>query len=138
MTVTGTLAPSGVEDQAAMTLDYGSAQACVLTSTRAAMPVRATIMGSEGTIDISPPFIAASGVTVSSRRSWRREETQTIWADNSRPGVYDGMSYEAEALASFVAAGLTESPLHPLDETIAILEMIDEARRQLGVVGTDG
>jgi hypothetical protein len=95
-------------------------------------------MGSEGTIDISPPFIAASGVTVSSRRSWRREETQTIWADNSRPGVYDGMSYEAEALASFVAAGLTESPLHPLDETIAILEMIDEARRRLGVVGADG
>jgi predicted dehydrogenase len=132
MTVTGTLAPSGVENQVALTLDYGSAHASVLTSTRSALPVRATIMGSEGVIDIDAPFIAASGVTLSRRRSWRREQDPDVWSGSTRPGVYSGMSYEAEALASFVAAGLTESPIHPLDETITILELIDDARRRLG------
>ena len=31
------------------------------------------------------------------------------------------------------AAGELESPLVPLDETVAILTVLDEARRQLGV-----
>jgi hypothetical protein len=33
-----------------------------------------------------------------------------------------------------VTEGLTESPLLPLDETIATLETADEVRRQVGVI----
>jgi hypothetical protein len=44
------------------------------------------------------------------------------------------MCYQAAALARYVAAGLTESPLHSLDETVSIIATIDEARRQLGYV----
>ena len=32
-----------------------------------------------------------------------------------------------------LSAGATESPLVPLDETVAIVEVLDEARAQLGV-----
>ena len=45
------------------------------------------------------------------------------------------MSYEAAALARYVAEGRTESPLHSLDEAVSTLATIDEARRQLGAVG---
>jgi len=45
----------------------------------------------------------------------------------------EGLAYQASAVAQHIAEGLTESPLHPLDRTIAVLETIDEARRQVGV-----
>ena len=44
---------------------------------------------------------------------------------------YDGLSWEATALAGFAADGQIESPLHTHAETVSILETIDEARRQL-------
>jgi hypothetical protein len=36
-------------------------------------------------------------------------------------------------VARCLREGLPESPLVPLDETVAILEVLDEARAQLGV-----
>ena len=54
------------------------------------------------------------------------------WNDETGIVGHEGLSYQATALAGFVAQGLTESPLHSLDETIAILDTIDSARWQLG------
>ena len=45
-------------------------------------------------------------------------------------GVYSQVMQQLEI---YVADGLTESPLHPLDTSVAVLETIDEARRQLGL-----
>jgi hypothetical protein len=39
---------------------------------------------------------------------------------------YDGLNWQATATA-FISDGRTESPLH----TVAILEVLDEARRQI-------
>jgi hypothetical protein len=36
-------------------------------------------------------------------------------------------------LAQYVAEGRTESPVHPLDETVQVVRTLDEARRRLGV-----
>jgi hypothetical protein len=35
-------------------------------------------------------------------------------------------------VAAHIAAGRTEAPEHPLDTSIRVLRIIDEARRQLG------
>jgi hypothetical protein len=43
----------------------------------------------------------------------------------------DALSWEATALATYVGEGRTESPLHTLDETISILETLDEAIAQI-------
>jgi hypothetical protein len=53
------------------------------------------------------------------------------WQDAS--GIYgrDGLCYEAVAAARYIREGLTESPWHSLDETVAVMETIDEARRQV-------
>ncbi|MFY0582724.1 hypothetical protein ACN28S_58110 [Cystobacter fuscus] len=45
-----------------------------------------------------------------------------------------GLAYQATAAARHIAEGLTESPLHPLARSIAVLETIDAARRQVGYV----
>lgn len=131
----GTLAPSGVEDQAVISVDYGSAQAALLTSTRAALPGHATIVGTEGSIVIDPPFIAAGGLSLRQQRTWRRVDDPLIWRDRTFQVIHDAMSYQADTLASYVGEGRIESPVHPLDEVVSVLEVIDSARAQLGSIG---
>jgi hypothetical protein len=44
-----------------------------------------------------------------------------------------GYGYEVEEVARCLRAGQLESPLVPLDETVEILEVLDEVRRLIGV-----
>jgi predicted dehydrogenase len=44
-----------------------------------------------------------------------------------------GYGYEAVEAMRCVRAGLTESPILPLDETVALLDVMDRARRQIGL-----
>jgi predicted dehydrogenase len=129
----GTLAPTGVESKATVLLTYADSDAhgVAMTTTTAAYPVSATISGSQGRIDVLSPFIAASGVRLTAG-SFGSEAKPAVWHDTRYPGIYDAMHYEAGALASYVGQGRTESPVHPLDETVAIIATIDEARRQIG------
>jgi hypothetical protein len=43
------------------------------------------------------------------------------------------MQHEAAEVGRCLRAGLTESPLLPLDETVAIMDTLDEVRRQIGL-----
>jgi hypothetical protein len=49
------------------------------------------------------------------------------------PSREHGLAYEAAEFARLLTAGKTESDLLPLDETIRIMRVLDEVRRQLGV-----
>jgi hypothetical protein len=53
------------------------------------------------------------------------------WTDES--GIYgrDGLCYQAVAAARYLRDGLTESPWHSLDETVAVIETIEDARGQV-------
>jgi predicted dehydrogenase len=128
----GTLAPTGVESKATVLLTYAASDAhgVAMTATTAAYPVCATISGTQGRIEMLSPFIAASGVRLSPG-GFASEADPVVWHDTRYPGIYDAMHYEADALASYVGEGRTESPVHPLDETVAIIATIDEARRQI-------
>ncbi|MDT4924070.1 MAG: hypothetical protein QOG01_1783, partial [Pseudonocardiales bacterium] len=42
-------------------------------------------------------------------------------------------AYEAAEFARLLASGATESDLLPLDETVRIMQVLDEIRAQLGV-----
>ncbi|KAF3403613.1 putative D-xylose 1-dehydrogenase [Penicillium rolfsii] len=44
-----------------------------------------------------------------------------------------GFYYEADSIAIDISRGHTESSVHPLSETLRVLEMMDEVRRQGGV-----
>jgi hypothetical protein len=49
------------------------------------------------------------------------------------PSREHGLAYEAAEFARLLRDGRTESDLLPLDETVAIMRVLDEVRRQLGV-----
>jgi len=126
---TGTLAPTGVDEQAALVLSSAhGAQALLSTSLLAGTPSLATICGSAGRVELDSPFWGPSGLRV-----FRSDGTLAAhWRDPYGRPYREGMAYEAAALARYVAEGRTESPLHPLDEAVDTLATIDEARRQLG------
>ena len=50
-----------------------------------------------------------------------------------RPFSGIGLHLEASEVARCVAAGEIESPLMPLDESIAIMDTLDKVRAQMGL-----
>ena len=45
----------------------------------------------------------------------------------------EGFQYEIEAVSQCIRAGLTESDVMPLDETLAIMETLDRMRENWGL-----
>ena len=45
----------------------------------------------------------------------------------------NGYNYEAEEVARCLAEGLLQSPVMPLDETVALMRILDEIRSQIGL-----
>lgn len=129
---TGTLAPTSVDDQVALVLSSTSgAQALLSTTLRAGTPSLSSISGTRCRIEMESPFWGPSGFRLHAAEGG----VMAQWNDPYGRPYREGMSYEAAALARFVAEGRTESPLHPLAETVSTLATIDEARRQLGAAG---
>ena len=124
---TGELAATGVDADATVVLRYASgAEGVSSTSLTTESPVEANITGTTARLHVDSPFIAPSGfrlISGDNELSWR-DETGFQWRD--------GLCYQATAVAAHIAAGRTEAPEHPLDASIRVLRIIDEARRQLG------
>lgn len=129
--VAGTLAATGVDDQVQLTLQYDRALAAATTSLRAALPVRAVIAGTGGRIELDPPYIRPSSVSLSTRAMWGPDPEATRWVDDALEEPYDAMHYEADAAARYVAEGRTESPLHDHERTVGVIALLEEARNRL-------
>ena len=124
----GRTAASGVDAQASLILESpNNAQALLNASLLSETPALASISGSLGHITIDSPFMMPSAITL--HAPGRKPKLR--WEDAS--GIYgrDGLCYEAVAAARYIREGLTESPWHSLDETVAVMETIDGARRQV-------
>jgi len=129
VTAVGGMTETGVDAYSTLVLEHGEgAQSTLFSSIVARTPMTAAIAGSEGTISIDSVFYLPSTFTLSSTDHFG---PKLHWADSSGLEFFDGLAWEATALARFVGEGRTESPLHTLDETISILATIDEARAQL-------
>lgn len=114
-----------VDGTVGVTLGYPGAVATISTSIDANMPARGVLMGSEGWIELDG-FHAARSLVV--HRSDSDDETHAVtW-----PGM--GYTYEAQEAARCVRAGLRESPMVPMADTLAIMGQMDEIRRQIGMV----
>lgn len=126
----GTLAATGVDARATVSLTTPSgANALLATSITSALPVRGTVVGSRGRIEVHAPFFAPTGVTLV--QGSLGNETTATWTDTRFTQPRDGLSDQATALASYLAEGRTESPVHPLDEVVSVMATIDESRRLL-------
>ncbi|HET7477383.1 MAG TPA: Gfo/Idh/MocA family oxidoreductase [Dermatophilaceae bacterium] len=124
-------APSGVNGQLGVLLGDGNQrQAVIHTSILGSTPTGATVVGGDASLVIEGPFYQPGGFTVTAtdgRRLHYREE----------PAAHAGLFWQAAELARCVAAGQTGSPRRPLADSIATLAVMDEVRRQVGIVFPD-
>ena len=124
----GTLAPSGVEDavSAVLTTSSGS-RATLNTSWRGNAAIRADINGSLSRVELGESFHNAAPLRLVSPDGRQRLE----WDDQRFPGRA-GMVFQAAAMARYLDAGFTESPVHSLADSVAVMTILDELRRQVG------
>jgi predicted dehydrogenase len=101
-----------------------------MSSLRATTGGLATVHGSRGRIDITPPFYAAQQLRLA-RGSRPPEETPVEIIDRPwRGSRYVG---QVEEVHRCLRAGLAESPVMPLDETVALVGWMDAMRAQIGL-----
>ncbi|MEE3232786.1 MAG: Gfo/Idh/MocA family oxidoreductase [Candidatus Latescibacterota bacterium] len=115
---------TGVDEQNTLLLGYNNGAMAVLTSSlRTTTPHEARIVGTEGNISIQPPFYKAEKATLTIGD--HVEEIELNINGN-------GYNYEAIEVGHCLNKGLLESSVMPLDETVAIMKILDEARAQWG------
>jgi predicted dehydrogenase len=122
---TGALAPTGTDASVAMQWGYRDGRfAQISCSTQGSNPLTGLVAGTKGWISIGGRVHRAPFITVHDE-SGDEVLRQTI------KGA--GFNHEIAEVARCLRFGAAESPLVPLDETIAILDVLDSARAQLGV-----
>jgi predicted dehydrogenase len=109
---------TGVDAQTSMLLGYAGGAHAVLTCTLAARsPTRAAVVGTDARIEVDGAFYGPSTFELVPREGERRSF--------AFPDAGRGMWRQADEVARCVAAGLLESPVMPLDETVAIMRTMD-------------
>lgn len=125
----GDLAATGADDTVAMQWHYaGHPRAQLWCSVSTAAPNEAAVLGTNGFIAFGAPAHRPQGLRV------RSGETKYL-IDDPLAGPEHGAGYgpEIQEVERCLRAGLVESPLVPQADTIAILEILDQARADLGV-----
>jgi predicted dehydrogenase len=119
----GEVGPHGVDDHDALILEHaGGARALLYVSLRTKRAPDMEILGSDGRIHIAAPIFRPERLTVI---SGSREARVT-----ELPVTGSGYGLQVLAVMAALREGRTENELMPLDETLSIMETMDEARRQ--------
>jgi predicted dehydrogenase len=122
---------TGVDRTTSMIFTYDDgAHAVLTTSLAAASDNPAAVYGSEARLEIDGWFYTPTSFRVIARDG---TELERYPAPSSPNEIGRGMHYEAAEVGRCLRAGLTESPLLPLEETVAIMDTMDEVRRQIGL-----
>lgn len=128
--VAGSLGPNGVDAESTVLWrgDDGrhGVGSCSLLSP---LPGRAAIFGTDGWIEVPPPFHHATRLVVHGPVADRSPtETKEI----ELPSTGTGYAHELEEVHRCVAAGLTESPTMPLEDTVTVMAVLETALHALG------
>ncbi len=118
---------TGVDAQTGILLQYeGGQQAVLFTSLETRTPNWACVNGTEARIEIDGVFYAPSRFRIVSRDGGVEQF--------DFPHEGHGLRHQAATVGRCLRDGRTESDAMPLDESIAIMETMDEIRRQIGLV----
>ncbi|PPV07537.1 oxidoreductase [Xanthomonas bromi] len=132
ITAVGALTQTGVDAYSTVVLSHGGhAQSTLISSIVARSNSTAYVTGSAGRIDLAGDFHSPTTLRLAGNDS---ATEPLLWTDPTGLDGYRGLSWQATAAARYIGQGLTESPLHPLDEVLRIMATLDVARSQLGVV----
>ena len=124
--VTGSLTPTGVDAEAGLLLGYADGRAAtLLISLKHHTPGAARIHGTKGWIDVPPRFHHPHRIVLHRRG----KEPQAI----TRLPLGTGYSHELIEVTEAVRLGRTESVIMPLQDTLAVQRILNEACEKLGV-----
>jgi predicted dehydrogenase len=124
----GRLTDTGVDGHVSLVLDYGEKTLAVLDTTLwTKTPTTAVISGTEGSIEIDGDFYAPNVV-----RLRKPDRTRTVVEEWGGP-IDNGFQFEAAEVARCVADGEQESQRMTWASSRAVIGVLDEARRQVGV-----
>jgi len=127
---TGKISDLLIDSEAVVNLSYASgASATLIMSMQASLPQTVSASFELGVLNIHAPFLAPSGITLTDKDFYARGET---WLDESDVQGHEGLSYQATAFASYVAAGMLESPVHTHAQVVDNIRVAEEIVRQLG------
>jgi predicted dehydrogenase len=128
VTAISTASPiTGVDRQTAILFGYDDGQQAVLhTALDTLGPNTAVVIGTKGRIEIESVWYTPTPFTV-------YDENNIVIEKFDQPVISRGMQFEALALEQIVAAGALEGAELPPSETVAIMETLDEIRRQIGL-----
>lgn len=120
-----TLGQTGVDEVTGITLGHDSGVISVIyTAVRVNTPQEAVILGTQGRIRVHSPFWVPTKMSLS--LEGKPEEITEL------PLEGNGYNYQAVEVARCVRNGLLESPILPLDETIAVMKTMDTLRYSWG------
>ncbi len=123
----GTLSDQGVDTQMGLVLTHGGgAQSLLHFALDVRSPNTASIIGEDGRIDLDDTWYTPT--------TWRlRDRDGRVVEEFDGREELAGYAHEARAFEAMVTSGTHEGgPMDP-EETIAIMALMDEARRQVGV-----
>jgi predicted dehydrogenase len=121
----GSLSPTGSDASVAVQWRYHDGRFAQIASTTLGQnPLAGLIAGTEGWISVNGRVSRPTSITI-----------HDATGDEVLPDPLSGRGYgpEVAEVERCLRAGELESPLVPLDETVAILEVCDGVRAQLGV-----
>lgn len=120
------LGETGVDEQMAAILSYPGGRLAVITSaTRTNSPRTAMVAGTEGYITIENPWYPPSALTL------QKEGQEPVRIEPPHTG--NGYAYQAAEVHRCLREGLLESPIMPLDESVAIMATLDRIRAPWGL-----
>lgn len=119
---------SGVNGQLSAVMQFdGGGQAVINTHVHNFTPTAATIVGTAATLTIDGPFNMPGGFGI-------RYPDGVVLRYDEPPGAhFEGLHYQAAAVARSIGAGEAESRERPLASSIRTMEAADEIRRQLSI-----
>ena len=128
--VRGTTYPNGVDASASFLLTYpGDAMATLMCSLRAEGPGRMVVVGTKGWAEVHPRFHHPTRLTV--------HRQGVLEHDFDLMPMGRGYTHEIIEVNQCLADGLTESPVMPLDCTLSVMSVLQQALDTLGNVQKD-
>jgi predicted dehydrogenase len=125
----GHLGRTGVDEHVAAVLHHPSGGLAVIkAAVRVALSCGARVSGSRGWVEL-PPFMHAPDHLVVGTAAGA-ERIDCGWEG-------EGLRFQAEEVHRCLRAGVVESPLMPLDETLSLAGTLDAVRAQIGLVYPD-
>ena len=129
--VAGALGDNGVDAESSLLWRTEDGRHGVATcSLLSPLPGQAAVFGTEGWIEVPPRFHHPDRLVVHRAGGGRSVDSSE---EVVLPATGTGYAHELDEVHRCLAAGLTESPTMPLDDTLAVMSVLEQALRGLGV-----